>query len=82
MVFAADLHLHTRYAFACSNDLVLTNMASRAMVKGIELLSIAGFTHPVWLSEWEANLVPNKEGSLVFEGVGFVAGSEISCVHK
>ena len=82
MVFTADLHLHSRYAYACSKDLILTNMVLWAKAKGIELLSTADFTHPAWLSELEGNLVLTEDDGLVCDGVRFVLGSEISCVYK
>ena len=64
MVFTAVLHLHSRYAYACSKDLILTNMVLWAKAKGIELLSTADFTHPAWLSELESNLISTKDGDL------------------
>ena len=82
MVFTADLHLHSRYSYACGKDLTLTDMFSWAKLKGIELLSTGDFTHPAWLSELEANLGPTKDGGRVFEEVRFVLGSEISCVYR
>ena len=60
----ADLHLHSRYAYACSKNLSLSNIASAAKTKGIGLLSTADFTHPAWLAELEANLVPIDDGTL------------------
>ena len=82
MVFTADLHLHSRYSYACSKDLTLTNMVSWAKLKGIELFSTGDFTHLAWLSELEVNLGPTKDGELVFEEVRFVLGPEISCVYR
>jgi PHP family Zn ribbon phosphoesterase len=51
MGFIADLHLHSRFAYACSKNLTLVNMAAWAKIKGIALLSSADFTHPAWLAE-------------------------------
>jgi len=51
MGFSADLHLHSRFAYACSKNLTLVNMAAWAKIKGIALLSSADFTHPAWLAE-------------------------------
>ena len=48
MTYAADLHLHSRYAYATSKNLTLESLAAWARVKGIDLLSSADFTHPVW----------------------------------
>jgi len=47
MSFIADLHLHSRFAYACGKNLNLANMASWAKAKGIDLPSSADFTHPV-----------------------------------
>ncbi|HCP24654.1 MAG TPA: DNA helicase UvrD [Dehalococcoidia bacterium] len=82
MSFTADLHLHSRFAYACSKDLTLPNMASWAEMKGIDLLSTADFTHPAWLSELEGCLSQTPEGHLRYGGVSFVLGTEISCVFK
>ena len=49
--YTADLHLHSRYAYATSKQLSLENLASWAKIKGIDLLSCADFTHPLWLEE-------------------------------
>ena len=43
MAFAADPHLPSRYAYACSKNLTLANTALWAKAKGIELLSTADF---------------------------------------
>ena len=82
MAFTADLHLHSRYAYACSKLLTLTNMAAWARLKGIDLLSTADFTHPAWLAELEENLIPTEDGGYQFGGVRFVLGTELSCVYK
>ena len=62
MSFTADLHLHSRYAYACSKNLPLANLAAWAKVKGSDLLSSADFTHPAWLAELTAGLQPAGEG--------------------
>ena len=82
MSFTADLHLHSRYAYAGSKNMTLGNMAAWAKVKGIELLSSADFTHPTWLAELTEGLQPSGEGFFSFEGVKFVLGTELSCVYK
>ena len=82
MTFTADLHLHSRFAYACSKHLTLANMADWAKLKGIHLLSSADFTHPAWLRELEENLRPVGDGDYRFGGVRFVLGTELSCVYK
>ena len=80
--FVADLHLHSRYAYACSNQLTLDNIAATARGKGIELLATGDFTHPGWLAELEERLVPDGDGAFLYGGVRFVLGTEISCVYR
>ena len=82
MGFSADLHLHSRFAYACSKNLTLVNMAAWAKIKGIALLSSADFTHPAWLAELKKTLVPTEYGDFEFQDVRFVLGTEISCVYK
>ena len=83
MSFTADLHLHSRYAYACSKQLTLANIAAWSKLKGIGLLSRADFTHPAWLAELEENLQPTPDGDgFEFDDVRFVLGMEISCVYK
>ena len=80
--FVADLHLHSRYAYACSKDLTLDNIAAAAKTKGIELLATGDFTHPGWLAELEERLVPDGDGAFLYGGVRLVLGTEISCVYR
>ncbi len=80
--FVADLHIHSRYAYACSKSLTLPNLAAAAKTKGIELLATGDFTHPAWLAELESGLVEGDAGTFQYDGVNFVLGTEISCVFR
>ena len=80
--FVADLHIHSRFAYACSKNLTLANLAATARVKGIDLLATGDFTHPAWLEELEAGLEETDEGTYRHGGVDFVLGTEVSCVYK
>ena len=80
--FAADLHIHSRYAYACSKNLTLENLASTAKTKGIDLLASGDFTHPAWLRQLRDGLTEVDEGTFEFEGVRFVLGTEVSCVYR
>ena len=82
MTYAADLHLHSRYAYATSKNLTLESLAAWARIKGIDLLSSADFTHPAWRRELEEKLDPVSPGLYRFGGVSFVLGTEVSCVYK
>ncbi len=80
--FVADLHIHSRYAYACSRNLTLPNLAAAAKTKGIGLLATGDFTHPAWLAELESNLTPIGDGTFEYGGVNFVLGTEVSCVYR
>ena len=80
--FVADLHIHSRYAYACSKNLTLSSIAETARLKGIQLLATGDFTHPAWLSELEAGLTPMEVGTFEYDGVKFVLGTEVSCVYR
>ena len=82
MSYAADLHLHSPFAYACSKNLTLENISSWAKVKGIDLLASADFTHPSWRHELHRKLTPSKPGLYTFNGVRFVLGTEVSCVYS
>ena len=82
MAYTADLHLHSRFAYACSKNLNLESLAAWAKVKGIDLLASADFTHPRWREELGYNLIPDAPGIFRFNGVNFVLGTEVSCVYQ
>ena len=81
MSYTADLHLHSRFSYACSKHLTLDNLAAWAKIKGIDLLASADFTHPIWREELKLRLSPGKPGLYTFDGVDFVLGTEVSCVY-
>lgn len=56
MRFIADFHIHSRFARACSKALTLPRIAAWAQLKGIDVISVADFTHPAWFAEIEGHL--------------------------
>ena len=89
MGYVADLHLHSRYAYATSKHLSLGNLITWAGLKGIDLLASADFTHPAWLEELRLGLADSglgspdsNEGFYHSGGVRFVLGTEVSCVYR
>ncbi|HVT01519.1 MAG TPA: endonuclease Q family protein [Patescibacteria group bacterium] len=51
MELVLDLHLHSRFSRAVSQQMNLNNMYLWGRKKGINILSVADFTHPVWFRE-------------------------------
>ena len=80
--FVADLHIHSRYAYACSKNLTLQGIAGTARIKGIDLLASGDFSHPAWLDELKAGLEEVEYGTFRYGAVNFVLGTEISSVFK
>jgi len=80
--YTADLHIHSRYAYATSSALTLENLAVWAKLKGIDLLAAGDFTHPGWFQELQEKLEPAEQGLYLYKGVKFVLGTEISCVYS
>jgi len=58
----ADLHLHSKYSRAVSQEMIIPKMAEWAVRKGIDLLGTGDFTHPLWLREIKSNLEPLGNG--------------------
>ncbi|MCR4325094.1 MAG: endonuclease Q family protein [Candidatus Curtissbacteria bacterium] len=62
MKFVADLHLHSRYSRAVSQQMNLQNMAQFARLKGISVLATGDFTHPFWFDHIKNQLEETAEG--------------------
>jgi PHP family Zn ribbon phosphoesterase len=58
MRVVADLHIHSRFARACSPQLTPENLDLWSRIKGIDLLSTGDFTHPGWFAELAEKLEP------------------------
>lgn len=78
----SDLHLHSSYARATSKELNFDTLVDWAKLKGINLLSSADFTHPLWASETKAKLKDDGDGLFSYNGVKFVLGAEVSCIFS
>lgn len=62
MFYIADLHIHSRYAQACSKNLNLETLYQWARIKGIRVVGTGDFTHPAWFNELQQKLVPDGNG--------------------
>ena len=56
MELVLDLHLHSRFSRAVSSRMNIPNMYIWGRKKGINILSAADFTHPVWFKEMQSQL--------------------------
>ncbi len=62
MELVLDLHLHSRFSRAVSPRMNLQNMYIWGRKKGINVLSVTDFTHPVWFKEVSSQLVEKNAG--------------------
>jgi uncharacterized protein (TIGR00375 family) len=88
MQFVTDLHLHSKYSRAVSPQMTLPVMAQYAAQKGIDILSAADFTHPVWFKEMQNLLQEAEEGMYTLKEttekkeIRFLLSTEISSIYK
>jgi uncharacterized protein (TIGR00375 family) len=94
--FVADLHIHSRYSRATSDDLSPETLWRWGQLKGIRVIGTGDCTHPEWLGELEAKLAPDPRGLLTLRDlphessvpescradVSFLISGEISCIYK
>lgn len=81
-----DLHIHSKYARACSPALEIPAIAAACEEKGVNLVATGDFTHPAWFSHLEHNLEEDREGVYRLKDgkspTRFIFGTEISCIYK
>lgn len=67
MKFVADLHIHSKYARATSEKMVLEQLSFWAKLKGVQILGTGDFTHPGWFRELKEKLVSAEPGLFVYK---------------
>lgn len=91
MEFVADLHLHSKYSRAVSRDMNLQTMAVWAQKKGLNILSTADWTHPLWLREIKQELKEETKGLFTLKSaqksafekqVLFLLSVEVSSIYS
>ncbi len=84
MAYIADLHIHSRFSRACSQQLNIPNLVEWAKMKGIDVLGTGDFLHPLWFSELKINLTENGSGFLTHKSsdIKFVLTVEIATMYS
>ncbi len=82
-----DLHIHSKYARACSPQLEIPNIAKACEQKGIDICGTGDFTHPAWFAHLEKELMEiGKSGLYQYKNgdskTKFIFTTEISCIYK
>ena len=68
MRLVADLHIHSRYSRACSQEMGIATLAHWAKVKGVNVIGTGDFTHPLYFAELKAKLEMTDGGLLRLKG--------------
>ena len=90
MQIIADLHMHSKYSRAVSQKMDLDEIASWAVKKGISLVSIPDWTHPLFFREIKQSLKEsgsgvfclNKVNDPVLKKINFIFATEISSIYS
>src|SRR4030042_4036346 len=88
MKFIADLHLHSKYSRAVSQDMILPKMAQWAKLKGINVLGTADFTHPFWFDQLRNELEEAGNGLYRVKSnnnekeIYFILSCEIASIYQ
>ncbi len=83
MRIIADLQIHSKYARATSKDLSLANLEKYARIKGLGLLGVGDFQHPLHRKEIDDYLRDEREGILYSSGgFPFLWQTEVSLMFS
>jgi len=62
MKLIADLHIHSHFSRATSENLTFEHLTRWAQIKGIQIVGTGDIAHPGWLAEMREKLVPAEDG--------------------
>ena len=96
MSFIADLHVHSKYSRATSQDMSPEGIWRAAQLKGLRVIATGDFTHPEWVKELKQKLEPGESGLFALKkkfrpddvpasckaDVSFILSAEISCIYS
>ncbi len=77
MLVNADFHLHSCFSMASSKDMIIRNMAPKALLKGLNLLGTGDALHPKWLDIIEDTTTYSGDGIYTFGDMDFILTGEV-----
>ena len=82
MKIIADLHVHSKYARACSSALSIPNLEKWGKIKGLHLLGTGDFQHPEYRKHIDEHLTEDENGILrTKSGFPLIWQTEISLMY-
>jgi len=86
MQLIADLHLHSKYSRAVSQNMMLSEISYFAKIKGIKLVATADWTHPLWFKSISEELKEIYPGIYTLKEKPkesyFILATEISSIYS
>jgi uncharacterized protein (TIGR00375 family) len=82
MRIVADLHVHSKYARATSQQNDVPGLCEGAKVKGIDVMATGDFTHPAYFEELRSVLKEDFGGLYDYKGIKFLLSTEISLIYS
>ena len=83
MEVIADLQIHSKYARATSKDISIENLEKYARIKGLGLLGVGDFQHPLRRKEIDEKLIEDDKGILrTANGFPFLWQTEVSLMYS
>lgn len=80
-VYYADLHIHSPYSIAVSQNISLETLNHTAQLKGINILGTGDITQPNWLNYMRQNL-EKRDQAFYFKETAFVLQTELEDAHS
>jgi len=77
----ADLHIHSRYSRATSQEMAVPKIAEYAKLKGISMVGTGDFTHPAWLKELKEHLT-FRDGVYWHGDLRFILNVEVNNIYQ
>jgi len=83
MEIIADLQIHSKYARATSKNISIENLEKWARIKGLDLLGVGDFQHPLRRKEIDEKLTEDDKGILrTSNGFPFIWQTEVSLMYQ
>lgn len=83
MEIIADLQIHSKYARATSKNISIENLEKYARMKGLDILGVGDFQHPLRRREIDEKLTEDDKGILrTSSGFAFLWQTEVSLMYS
>ena len=82
MLVNADFHIHSCFSMATSKDMLIKNIASKAKLKGLNLIGSGDAFHPKWLNLVKNSTKDSGDGIYSVGDVDFILTVEVEAKHR